>query len=135
MLKRIFPRGLMARALLIVLGPFLIMQVLSSYVFYENHWDQVGKQLARDLAGDVAMLIDVLSQSSGQEEQDSWLRKAGRLFDLAVTIEDGGVLPETPKELTQLEGELRRALFFKGVSSPFRIDSQSIPGVVVIALQ
>ena len=67
LLKVIVPRSLLGRALLIVVAPLILMQVLSAYVFYDTHWDQVSKRLSLGLAGDIAVLVSALS-SSGQRE-------------------------------------------------------------------
>ena len=63
MIKDYFPRNLLGRSLLIVVTPLIILQVVSAYIFYESHWDQVSKQLALGLSGDVAVLLSPRSSS------------------------------------------------------------------------
>ena len=53
MLKGVLPRSLLGRALLIAVAPLLCVQVLSAYLFYESHWDQVSKRLSLGLRATV----------------------------------------------------------------------------------
>ncbi len=57
MLKRILPKGLLGRSLLIIVTPLVLVQVISTWVFYDRHWDNVTRRLASALAGDVATVI------------------------------------------------------------------------------
>jgi two-component system osmolarity sensor histidine kinase EnvZ len=133
--KRLVPNSLMGRALLIVVTPLIVMQVLSAYVFYESHWDQVSKKLARGLAGEIALMLAALEEVDDPQAR-SWLfREAAQLQDLVVTTEPGGILPNVLQQQSQLEGELRRALLYRGLTNPFHVDAQSDPGAVEVAIQ
>jgi two-component system osmolarity sensor histidine kinase EnvZ len=57
-LKRLMPRSLFARALLILVVPVVLVQLVAVYVFYERHWDSVSRQMSVSLAGEVAWLVN-----------------------------------------------------------------------------
>ena len=59
MLKRFLPTTLFGRALAITITPVVLLQVVSTYIFYERHWDNVTRRLAQGLAGDIAMIVDL----------------------------------------------------------------------------
>lgn len=126
MLKRLAPRSLMGRALLIVIAPLIIMQVLSAYVFYENHWDQVLKRLALGLAGDIVTIVDALGALPRPEDRAWLLNEAAQTMELTVSFEPGTILAPSPyRGETDLEGELRRALLEKNLTKPVRVDDRT----------
>src|SRR3990167_8845799 len=56
-LKTYLPKSMLGRSLLIVLAPLVLVETISAYVFFDNHWDHVTKALANTLAGDVATVV------------------------------------------------------------------------------
>ncbi len=134
MLKDYLPRSLLGRSLLIVVTPLIILQVVSAYIFYESHWNQVSKSLALGLAGDIAMVIDLLRQDPSPDGRTRILDTAERTMDIAVSLEPGAILPNTLEALSALEGEVKRALRER-VGKPSRVDAQSMVDVVIIDIQ
>ena len=55
-LKRLLPTSLFGRALLILLVPVVVLQLLVANVFYHRHWDSVVRNMSMTTAADVAML-------------------------------------------------------------------------------
>ena len=45
---------------MIIVTPLLLLQVVTTSVFYETHWDIVTKRLARGVAGDIATVIALM---------------------------------------------------------------------------
>lgn len=70
MLKRILPRGLYGRALLILVVPVILSQALAIYVFYERHWQTVANRLAFALAGEIAVISERMEQEDPQQVID-----------------------------------------------------------------
>lgn len=56
-LKRWMPSTLFARALLILVIPVVLIQLVAVYVFYERHWDSVVRNMSSALAGEVVLLV------------------------------------------------------------------------------
>ncbi len=56
-LKAYLPKSLFGRSLLILLAPLFLVETISAYVFFDNHWDNVTKTLANTIAGDVATIV------------------------------------------------------------------------------
>lgn len=134
MLRRLLPSTLLGRALLIVVTPLLLMQLLSAWVFYESHWDQISKRLSLGLAGEIVLLVDALDEADAATR--AWLIEAAeRRLDLRVSIEPDGILPNAPPTQTAIEGELRRALLSKQIDKPVRVDERSQPGSIVVSVQ
>src|SRR5690606_13893582 len=55
-LRRILPKGLYARTMIMVIAPIAIMQVVVVRTFFEGHWETVTARLTDAAAGDVAYL-------------------------------------------------------------------------------
>lgn len=62
-LKRLMPRYLFGRFILILIIPMIILQGIVIYVFYERHWDSVSRHMAKGLAGDILYLTALLEHS------------------------------------------------------------------------
>ncbi len=93
LLRRVTPRGLLGRSLLILVVPMVLLQVVTSVVFYERHWDTVMRRLASGIAGDVAMVLDLLHRFPDEADRPWIFNMARRDFSLRVDIQPGEVLP------------------------------------------
>lgn len=95
LLRRMMPRGLLGRSLLILVVPMVLLQVVTSLVFYDRHWDTVMRRLASGIAGDIAMVMELLHRFPEDEDRTWIFNMARRDFSLRVAVEAGGVLPNT----------------------------------------
>ena len=84
------PRGLFARALLIIVVPLVGVQVVSGIIFYDRHWAKVSSHRANSLAGEIAMIIDVTR--SGSSGDASVILRSARNMDIRVNFESGTTL-------------------------------------------
>jgi two-component system osmolarity sensor histidine kinase EnvZ len=132
---RLLPNTLLSRALLIVVTPLLLVQLLSAYVFYESHWDQISKRLSLALAGEIVLIVEALSGMPDAASRAWLLDGAARRLEVAVTVQPDGILPNAPPTQTALEGELRRALLAKQIGKPVRVDERSEPGSILVSVQ
>jgi len=53
------PKGLYARALLIIIVPMVVLQSVVAFAFMERHWNTVTQRLSRAVVQDISALIDV----------------------------------------------------------------------------
>ncbi|HEX2594161.1 MAG TPA: histidine kinase dimerization/phospho-acceptor domain-containing protein, partial [Rhizomicrobium sp.] len=56
-LRRILPRGLFGRSLIIIVAPIVLLQGVVTYVFFERDLRETTRRMAIDVAADVALLI------------------------------------------------------------------------------
>jgi len=136
MLRRMLPRSLLGRAVLIIITPLILLQVISTYVFYDRHYDTITKRLAQGLAGDVAAVIALLGQDRGALHQREIFLMARNTMQLQLSLAEGGELSASPHPRvrgvveTRLEEALRDRL-----GLPFVIDARSIKDRVEILVQ
>lgn len=101
LLKRMMPRGLFGRWLLLLVLPVVLLQIFSAYIFYERHWDAVSRRLALGVAGEIATLIDL-------RRVDPELWESGRLGIVAATHMQLDARFERDAQLPQIAPRLRR---------------------------
>jgi len=134
-IKRALPRGLLGRSLLIIIVPLVILQVVSGIVFYDRHWANVSRHRADALAGDVAIIMELLREKGRITREESLFDMAHRTLDLTVRYEKEGILTN---ELVAPRGNLEKTLgrsLQQIVQRPFLIDSNTQPQRVLIAIQ
>lgn len=138
-LRRLVPRGLLGRSLLIILVPLVILQAIALQLFYGSHLDVISRRLAAGVAGDVAMVVGLLERET-QAEDRSWIfREAAWRLDLSLAYEAGARLAVTGTRPTAmpwlpLEEDLAAAMQER-VRLPFDADWQSDPRSVIIRVQ
>jgi len=67
-IKRYLPKSLFGRALLILVLPTVLIQIMMAYVFYERHWQSVTRYMSSALAGETAYLVNQLRQAPANEK-------------------------------------------------------------------
>lgn len=92
MIKKILPRSLLGRSLMILVVPLVLLQVISAFIFYEAHWDKVSKYLARGLAGDVGALVDMIRNDPGEDGLARTFLISRQRFNMAASLRKGEIL-------------------------------------------
>ncbi|MCH9019042.1 MAG: HAMP domain-containing protein [Proteobacteria bacterium] len=135
-LKRFLPRTLFGRALMIIVTPLVLLQLVAAYIFFERHWDTVGRHMAQALAGDVATMIGLIQAFPEESDQAYILWTANVYQGLESRIEPGATLPAARPEsgFGFLRPVLTRALEAQ-LAHPFRIDTDSLPKHLIISVQ
>ncbi|MGB0570507.1 MAG: ATP-binding protein [Alphaproteobacteria bacterium] len=134
-LKRILPRGLLARSLLIIVVPLVLLQVVSGVIFYDRHWSNVSRHRATALSGDISMVLELIDENPVSSNRPQLFELARRTLDLVLDYEEGTILPNTQFEPAgNLEVTLSRSLR-EAVQRPFMIDTSSQSDRVLIDIQ
>ena len=133
-LKNMLPKTLFGRSLLIIVMPLIILQLVSTWIFYDRHWDTITRRLSSAIAGDIAVTLQLMQQSSGAEAREAILDMARQNMRLDISVQDGAIIPATGNSgNAQLDFFLGQAL--AGLQRPFRIDSSDFKERVVVYLQ
>jgi two-component system osmolarity sensor histidine kinase EnvZ len=70
MSKRYLPKSLFARALLILVLPTLLIQIVTAYIFFDRHWGNVSHYMSSSLAGEVTFLLKQLKSVSEKQKSE-----------------------------------------------------------------
>ncbi|CAA7616700.1 ATP-binding protein [Magnetospirillum sp. UT-4] len=135
-LKRLLPQGLLGRSLLIIVTPLIVVQLVSTFIFYATHWDTVARRLSLGLAGDIGAVIESMRAFPAGESRLRVLRIAASTMDLDIRFQDGGILPNVPTRSPSgiMEAALYNALTER-VQRPFRVDTVSFEREIAIWVQ
>ena len=135
MIKRLLPRSLLGRSLMIIVTPLVLLQIVAGLIFYESHWDKVTLRLARGLAGDIAAVVDFLRDYPGTENQAWIFDIAANTMGLTISLREKEILPNVaPAPAGIMERMLVRAVG-EGVAKPFHFDTTSLDRHVIITIQ
>src|SRR3954452_24794655 len=134
-LRRVLPRSLLGRSLVIIVTPLIILQVVSAWAFYERHWDNVTKRLATSVGGDIAAIID-LRKRLRPDYQNELFRIASDDMDLKLEMEPGQHLTAAPPQNSDrlIDRMLARSLE-ADVKRPYLMDTVSFPQQVEVKIQ
>jgi two-component system osmolarity sensor histidine kinase EnvZ len=133
--KRFLPRGLLARSLLIIVMPLVLLQIVSGIIFYDRHWSNVSRHRATALAGDIAMILELTNRDNLTTDRAAIYDMARRKLDLILTFKPDAILPnEEFRPVGNLETTLSRAIA-EIVQRPVVIDSTSTPDRVIMDIQ
>jgi two-component system osmolarity sensor histidine kinase EnvZ len=117
------PKGLYARALIIIIAPIVLLESVVAFAFMERHWNQVTRRLSEATARDMAALVD-LYQSGTYAEESRLVELAQQRFGLSLTIMAPGKLPPTqPKPFFDLLDRALSEEISQHVKRPFWIDT------------
>ena len=134
-IKNALPKSLLGRALLIIVTPLILLQVVSALIFYETHWDKVSYRLARSVAGDISAILHLVSLDPSPAGRERAIDLAGGSMEMFVTFLPSAILSnKAAKPDNDLEDMLDRAMQ-SFIVKPYRIDSDSSDRNVIIDIQ
>jgi two-component system osmolarity sensor histidine kinase EnvZ len=121
-IKRMLPRTMFGRSLLIVVMPLILLQAIATWVFYDRHWAAVSWRLSAAVAGEIGLLVDALKLSDSPAATTRLLEQAKAQTDLDLTIGPSRTLPPiSPTTGRLVEEQLSQAIQGR-LDYPFRID-------------
>jgi two-component system osmolarity sensor histidine kinase EnvZ len=98
-IKSYLPKSMFGRSLVILVAPLVLVETISAYVFFDNHWEHVTKALANDIAGEVATVVALYNAMP--EDNDFFRVIAGTHLKLRTTFIPGKKLTSSVPEALQ----------------------------------
>jgi two-component system osmolarity sensor histidine kinase EnvZ len=135
MLKRILPRTLFGRSLLIIVSPLILLQIISTHIFYDRHWDTITRRLSNAIVGEIAMVMEAMDDAQTPAQRRILFKDAYRYFGLEIAIEPGFLAPNAKPPVSARIDEFLTAALTQRIKRPFRIDTSSFKERVVIDIQ
>src|SRR6188474_2439991 len=80
------PKGLYARALIIIIAPMVLLQSVLTFVFLERHWETVTRRLSTATVANIAMLIDIYKSYPQDKDSQTLIKLANDDLGLRVKI-------------------------------------------------
>lgn len=135
-IKNFLPRSLLGRSLLIIVTPLVLLQIVTTWIFYDRHWGTITRRLAAGVAGDIASVIDNRRNFPGPENQRWVFYSASTNMGLRISFRADDILSNVPN--TSGSGQLDRLLgnaIRERVRRPFVLDSRTREREVRIQVQ
>jgi two-component system osmolarity sensor histidine kinase EnvZ len=130
------PKGLYARALIIIIAPMVLLQSVITFVFLERHWETVTRRLSTATVQSVAMLIDVYKSYPQDSDYKTLIKLANDDLGLRVKIVPNDELPQMRSKPffdlldRTLSDEIKRQ-----IGKPFWIDTLGTSDFVDIRIK
>jgi len=109
-IKKILPKGLFYRSLIIVATPIILLQIIITIVFFDSLWIKANKGMTRSLVSEVKTLFDIYN--SGQTDKETILDLYNKNFDFVVRLKENEIFPDKIPErwYSPMDRSLRREL-------------------------
>lgn len=122
-LERVMPATLMARASLAILIPLILVQVISTYVFFDNHLSAVTERIEEDLAGDLAEVSMAIADLQDPAQRERLIGTARKAMGLDISFLPGATLKDERAVHSEKDADtsLKRAVW-QAVGRSFVID-------------
>ena len=127
-MKRILPKSLFGRSLLIIVTPLILLQVVSTWIFFDRHWDTITRRLANSIAGDIAWVLEELKPETGEMQRVELFTRARAHKGLEIVLRPNQIIPNRKRRYFGiLDAKLAHALNER-VRRPFILD-ENIDGL------
>jgi two-component system osmolarity sensor histidine kinase EnvZ len=119
--KRLLPRTMFGRSLLIVIMPLVLLQAIAAWIFYDRHWTAVSWRLASGVASEIGLTIEALQLAKSPAATARLLDRVAASTDLELTLRrDARLPPPWAPGGSLVEQQLIEAMRGR-VSLPYRI--------------
>ena len=128
LIKRILPKQLFYRGLLIVATPIIILQVTISLVFFDSLWIKTNKGMTKALVSEVRTFID--AYDNDQNNKDYIIVMFKDYLQFNIKYEENKNIPKIKKErwFSPIDRSLRREL--KSQNLTFFFDTSSYVNLI-----
>jgi two-component system osmolarity sensor histidine kinase EnvZ len=136
LIKNVMPKGLYARALLIIIMPMVLLQSVVAYVFMERHWSRVTQRLSAVVVQDIATLIEVYKVYP-QDAGETQIRRIAQ-DKLGLTVDFlpvNDLPPPGPKPFFSIVDQAISDELRKQIGRPFWIDTVGRSALVEIRVK
>lgn len=140
-IRRMLPKRLFPRALLIIITPMVVLQAIVAWFFYERHWNSVSAHMAFGVAGEIALIIDQIRFDASAEHREWLFNTARRRLSLDASYEPGAKLqnPITRESFDERDFSLKDRMLARNLARrlwhPFTIDTETTPRQFHVAVE
>ena len=106
-IKKILPKRLFYRSLIIVATPIILLQIIITVVFFDSLWIKANKGMTRSLVGEVKTLLDVYEKD--QNNRQMIIDLYNENFNFAIALKENELLPKKTAERWYSPVEIGRA--------------------------
>lgn len=123
-LKSILPKSLFARAVLILVLPLILVQLVVAIIFFDRHWEEISSHLGRALASEMGYVVSLYMEQPGELGLRQ-AQHAGRAMQIATNL----ITPQETATAANFEAASGLSLFpdfsnalRNAIAEPFMIE-------------
>jgi len=133
-IKKILPKRLFYRSLIIVATPIILLQIIITVVFFDSLWIKANKGMTRSLVGEILTMFDIYEKGT-QDEQQKIINLYSKNFDFVISLQENELLPAKKAErwFSPVDRSLRREL--KPVFDLYWFDTTSYKEIVDLRIK
>lgn len=136
LLAELMPKGLYARALIIIIAPIVLLQCVVAYTFMERHWQAVTRRLVEATVQDIAAINDLYEHYRQDDEYGQLIELARDRLKLSFQVLPAGDLPrEQPRPFFSLLDRALSREINAQIKAPFWIDTVGNSDLVEIRIK
>ena len=133
--KKMLPKRLFYRSLLIVAAPIILLQIIITVVFFDSLWIKANKGMTRSLVAEIETLFDVYENESGYNQMIIDLYNKN--FDFYIVFEESQMfkINNTERWYSPMDRSLRRELKSIFGSESYSFDTTTYKNQVAINIK
>lgn len=132
-LKRYMPRSLFGRALIILLMPIIVLQLVVGQVFIQRHFQSVTEQMAASVILELKYAIEQVARA---EDPQAALDEISVNLEMLLLLSDTTPpLPADRVAFYDLSGKTLIQALHRDIKQPLAVDLLSVPGRVTLKIQ
>ena len=133
-IKRILPKRLFYRSLIIVATPIILLQIIITIVFFDSLWIKSNKGMTRSLVAEIQTMFEIYGKSN-EDGQQKIISLYNKNFDFVISFKESEILPTKKAErwFSPVDRSLRREL--KPVFDAYWFDTTSYKELVDLRIK
>lgn len=96
-IKRLLPKSLFGRTLLIIVAPTLLALIVATFVFFDRHWYTTTHRLTHAVAADISVVVTLLEETSDPFARYRLGQLAFKRMDLTLSFKPNEPLPKVKR--------------------------------------
>jgi len=133
-LKRILPRGLFWRSLIIIVAPMVMLQGVVTYAFFVRHYSIVTRHMAEGAAADIAYLIALKQSQTSDQQPNPLLDVAAHSLGYRIAFSPGH-LQGPYRRYTSVFTNAMNAVFARHFGETYRFTSHHVGKSIDLEVQ
>jgi two-component system osmolarity sensor histidine kinase EnvZ len=137
-IKKYLPKNLYARSLMIIVTPMIILQIVTTYIFFEQHWNILSRRLSGSVAGEIAFVLSQIEQTHPRDPGaiGPMLIDAESATGVAFAFTPDEILPNVePGNAMETYGDTLVSALAERLRRPFRLRDAEDDRIIVIEAQ
>ncbi len=137
-IKKYLPKNLYARSLMIIVTPMIILQIVTTYIFFEQHWNILSRRLSGSVAGEIAFVLVQIEQTYPRDKTAiaPMLADAESATGVAFVFTPNEILANSePGDAMELYGDTLVSALTERLRRPFRLSEAEDDRMIVVEAQ